>query len=111
MTRGFCVKGEDTAAFLEYAWSKLGLTRREANEFIVYWLPLMQENPYNLITFQREAYTDGAPLEITPKPDTTLRVFMVYQSLEAPIHIPAQTLTAPERKGFTAVEWGGTEIE
>ena len=110
MTSGFCIKGEDTAAFLEASLSKLGLTRREANEFIVYWLPLMQENPYNLITFQTEAYTEAAPLEITPAPDTTLRVFMAYQPLEAPIDIPAQTLTAPERKGFTAVEWGGTEI-
>ena len=45
MTEGFCVKGEDTAAFLEDALSKLGLNRKEANEFIVYWLPLMEQNP------------------------------------------------------------------
>ena len=36
---GFCVAGADTAAFLEDALAQLGLTRREANEFIVYWLP------------------------------------------------------------------------
>ncbi len=38
-SQGACVAGEDTAAFLEDALSQLGLTRREANEFIVYWLP------------------------------------------------------------------------
>ena len=38
----------------------LGLNSREAEEFIVYWLPLMQSNPYNLITFQKEAYTNSA---------------------------------------------------
>lgn len=43
-SKGFCVKGGDTAAFLETALEKLGLNRREANEFIVFWLPLMEQN-------------------------------------------------------------------
>ena len=38
-SEGFCVAGSDTAAFLEDALDRLGLTRREANEFLVYWLP------------------------------------------------------------------------
>ena len=45
MSEGFCVKGNDTAEFLEYALGKLGLNRREANEFIVFWLPMMEKNP------------------------------------------------------------------
>ena len=44
-SKGFCVAGSDTAAFLEDALDRLGLTRREANEFLVYWLPRMQDNP------------------------------------------------------------------
>ena len=107
-SRGFCVAGEDTAAFLEEALEKLGLTRREANEFLVYWLPQMVPNAYNLIAFQTDAYTDSARLTVTPTPDTVLRVFMAWQPLEAPVEIPAQTLTAPARTGFTVVEWGGT---
>ena len=59
LSKGFCVKGEDTAAFLEDALEQLGLTRREANEFIVYWLPLMEHNPYNKISFQTDIYTDN----------------------------------------------------
>ena len=51
-SEGFCVAGEDTAAFLEDILAQMGLTRHEANEFIVYWLPLMEHNPYNLISFQ-----------------------------------------------------------
>ncbi len=109
MSRGFCVKGEDTAAFLETALSDLGLNRREANEFIVYWLPLMQDNPYNLITFQTDVYTEAAPLYITPTPDTLIRVFMVFTPLEDAIDIPPQVLKAPARNGFTVVEWGGTQ--
>lgn len=107
---GFCVAGADTAAFLEDALAQLGLTRREANEFIVYWLPRMESNPYNLIAFQQDAYTNHAALSITPEPESLLRVFMAWKALDAPVDLPAQTLPHVDRSGFTAVEWGGTEV-
>ncbi len=111
MSQGFCVKGKDTASFLEEALEKLGLTRREANEFIVYWLPQMEANPYNIISFQTDRYTDAAALSINPTPDTLIRVFMAYQASESFVNIEPQALCAPEREGFTAVEWGGTMIK
>ena len=111
MTKGFCVKGDDTAAFLEDALAKLGLNRREANEFIVFWLPLMQENPYNIISFQTDVYTESAKLTVTPTPDTVIRVFMAYKSADNYVEIEAQELTAPAREGFTVIEWGGTEVK
>lgn len=110
-SQGYCVAGSDTAAFLEDALARLGLTRREANEFIVYWLPLMQENPYNLIAFQTDVYTQAARLTIDPAPDTLLRVFMAWKSLDSAVDIPPQDLTAPQRTGFTVVEWGGCHVE
>lgn len=109
-SEGFCVKGEDTAAFLEYALAELGLNRREANEFIVFWLPMMQNNEYNVISFQGSVYTDSAKLEIDPAPDTLIRVFMAWQASEIYVNIPEQELDAPEREGFTVVEWGGTKV-
>ena len=109
-SRGFCVPGADTAAFLEDALSRLGLTRREANEFIVYWLPRMEANPYNLIAFQAEDYTNHARLTVTPEPDSLLRVFMAWKPLEAPADLPAQELPPFKRTGFTVVEWGGAEL-
>lgn len=110
-SKGFCVKGKDTAVFLEDALDRLGLTRREANEFIVYWLPLMEQNPYNIISFQTDIYTNAAQLEIKPSPDTLIRVFMAWQSSDKYVKLSEQELTAPERNGFTVVEWGGTEIK
>ncbi len=109
-SRGFCVPGAETAAFLEDALARLGLTRREANEFIVYWLPRMEANPYNLIAFQAEDYTNHARLTVTPEPDSLLRVFMAWKPLEAPADLPAQELPAFKRTGFTVVEWGGAEL-
>lgn len=111
LSKGFCVKGEDTAAFLEAVLDKLGLTRREANEFIVYWLPLMEQNPYNIISFQTDIYTDAVQLKINPDPDTLIRVFMAWQAADGFVELPEQELTAPERTGFTVVEWGGTELK
>lgn len=111
LSKGFCVKGEDTAEFLEYALAELGLTRREANEFIVFWLPMMQNNEYNIISFQGTTYTDSAKLVVDPAPDTLIRVFMAWQASEIYVNIPEQELNAPAREGFTVVEWGGTKVK
>lgn len=111
ISQGFCVPGNETAAFLETTLAQLGLNRKEANEFIIYWLPLMQDNPYNIISFQTQAYTDAAPLQISPCPDTLIRVFMTWQATDTYCQLLPQKLTAPEREGFTVVEWGGTEIK
>lgn len=108
--KGFCIPGDETAKFLETALPKLGLSPKEANEFIIYWLPRMQENEYNLISFQSEAYTETAKLKIVPKPDTLIRVFMAWKPLDEFIEIEPQELSFPEREGFVAVEWGGAKI-
>lgn len=110
MSKGFVVKGEDTAKFLQTTLKEMGLTPKEYNEFIVYWLPQMQDNPYNLITFQQEVYTDNAVLDITPTPDSVLRVFMVFQPLENYIEVEEPILESFERVGFTVVEWGGCQV-
>ena len=108
---GFCVAGADTADFLREKLAEIGLTPREYNEFIVYWLPKMQDNPYNLISFQSEAYTDAAKLDIDPTPDSVLRVFMAWKPLHRAQTIEPQTFASFERNGFTVVEWGGCEVK
>lgn len=111
MSEGFVVKGEDTADFLQEKLAYLGLEPGEYNEFIVYWLPRMQDNPYNLITFQTDCYTEHAVLHITPEPDSVLRVFMAWKPLKKPVEIKEPKLAGFERKGFTVVEWGGAEVK
>ena len=112
MPDGFVVRGEDTASFLEEKLAILGLSEREAQEFIVYWLPQMQNNAYNLIRFATaEEIEEIMPLSFSVQPDTVIRVLMEYTPLDEAIEIPEQKLTAaPERKGFVAVEWGGARI-
>ena len=90
----------------------MGITPKEYNEFIVYWMPKMQDNRYNLIHFaSKEGYDDHARLTIEPKPDSILRVFMAYKRLEEKREVKAQEIKPFVRNGFTVVEWGGTELE
>ena len=108
---GFIVKGSEVANFLEEKLPLLGLNAYETEEFIIYWLPIMQQNSYNYVRFATPTEIEEyMPLNITPKPDTTIRVLMVTKPLEHPITLHEQTLPdTPKRQGFTVVEWGGTK--
>lgn len=108
---GFVVKSADIADFLDEKLKILGLNDKERNEFIIYWLPRLEESEYNYIRFLTEEEIDNIQgLNINPKPDTTIRVMMSYKGLEKPIPVREQKLKSAERAGFTVVEWGGTEI-
>jgi len=111
MSSGFVVKGSDTAVFLREKLELLGLSPKEYNEFIVYWAPLMRDHAYNLISFQSDAYTEAAKLDVSPVPDSVLRVFMAYKALGEPVEVPEQRLETFQRIGFTVVEWGGAEVK
>ena len=108
-SKGFCVSGSDTAGFLREKLMYLGLSAREANEFIIYWLPQMEDNAYNIITLHTDDYSSEVKLDVTPKPDSVIRVFMTFTASEKEIKIAEQTLPHYEREGFTVVEWGGRE--
>lgn len=108
--KGFVVKGSETESFLRKNLAKMGLTPREYNDFITYWVPKMQENPYNLISFSGDEYSEIAKLTVDPKPDSVIRIHMMWKALDEPIEIEPQVLPVYEREGFTLVEWGGTEL-
>ncbi len=109
---GFVVKGKDSASFLEEKLEILGLNYKEANEFIMYWLPKLESNKYNYIRFQTmDEINSNMELDINPEPDTLIRVMMEYKGLDKKIEVKEQSLTKVERFGYTVVEWGGTEIK
>ena len=81
-------------------------------EFIIYWLPKLEENEYNLIRFENlESINEQMSLDINPTPDTLIRIFMKYKPLKNKIEIKEQELSSPVRNGFTVVEWGGSLIK
>ena len=117
LSSGFVVKGRDSAKFLEEKLAYLGLNPKEAEEFIVYWLPKLESSPYNIIKFEDlDTIESIMPLTISQDdrmivPDTLIRIWMAFQAIEQPINIPEQQLPpSPHRHGFTVVEWGGTDV-
>ena len=109
---GFVVKGEEIVPFLEEKLKVLGLLDVEAEEFIIYWLPILKENKYNYIRFAtEEEINQNMPLSIDKSPDSIIRVLMVYKALEEEIEVSEQVLESPVREGFTVVEWGVTDIK
>ena len=108
---GFVVRKEDIATFLEEKLEILGLNYKEKEEFIIYWLPELQKYDYNYIRFATmDEINKNMPLEFSDKPDTLIRVIMTYKPLNKQIEVEEQKLEKQERKGYVAVEWGGTKV-
>ena len=111
-SEGFYVDSNNASKFLEEKLDIIGLNNREANEFIMYWLPILEKNEKNLIYFEltdeRESYNH---LYIEPKPDSVLRLFMRVKKVNNKVNIKGQKLDTFNRYGFVAVEWGGTNLE
>ena len=62
----------------------------------------------SICTFQSQEFFDHIPLNVSPKPDTLIRIFLTIKKIDSPIEIKEQKLQHHERKGFTVVEWGGS---
>jgi hypothetical protein len=73
-----------------------------------FWQPRLPKTPYVRLTWlNTEDMNKLAPLSVNPRPDTSIRIFLEFQGLEKPISLKTQKLTAPNREGFTLIEWGG----
>lgn len=109
---GFVVSKNQMIPFLEEKLALLGLNPKESNEFIIFWLPILEKNDFNLIHFSGNDYLEQAKLRITPTPETVIRIAMVFKGLDEEIDFPMQDLTPliRIRSGFTIVEWGGQEL-
>lgn len=105
---GFYVTKENAIDFLEEKLKIIGLNERESNEFIMYWLPVLEKNKKSLVYFElteeRQRYNK---LIIEPAPDSLLRVSIHVKKVDGKPKIKEQQLSSFERKGYTAIEWGG----
>lgn len=105
---GFYVTKENAINFLEEKLTLIGLNPRERNEFIMYWLPILENNNQSLVYFElTEERELNNKLIIEPTPDSLLRVNIHIKKVNEKINIKEQQLESFERVGFTAVEWGG----
>ena len=107
-TEGFYVTKDNAISFLEEKLSILGLNSKERNEFIMYWLPILEKNEHNLVYFElTNELQNQNELIITPQPDTLIRIRMHVKKVDKETTIKEQILTKQKRIGYTAIEWGG----
>lgn len=105
---GFYVNKDNAINFLEEKLTILGLNKKERNEFIMYWLPILEKNVNNLVYFElTSALQNQNELIITPQPDTLIRIRMHIKKVNNKTDIKEQQLHKQERIGSTAIEWGG----
>ena len=107
---GFVVEDKNAIDFLEEKLKILGLNDKEMTDFITFWLPTLLSNKVSLCTFQTQTFFDHIKLNVAPKPDTLIRIFLSIKKIDSPIEIKEQKLEHIERKGFTVVEWGGSSF-
>ena len=108
--QGTIVKAADAASTVKQQLAQQGLTQKEISDFIGYWGNKLTSSgkPYIRITWlDTSAMEKLAPLTVSPKPQTVIRVFLDFQGIDKPHPIKRQNLTAKPRQGFTVVEWGG----
>ena len=107
---GFIITEENAEQFLEEKLKILGLNDKEKTDFITFWLPVLLRNKLSLCSFQTKKFFENYELNVTPKPDSMIRIFLTIKKLDKPINIKEQKLAPVERKGFTVIEWGGTNL-
>lgn len=106
--RGVIVKQNEIEKTLRTQITMLGLNEKETKDFTDFWLPLIPKSPYVRLTWlQTEDMNELAPLLVSPKPDTIIRIFLEFEGLSKPKYLIPQKLGSIPRKGFTLVEWGG----
>lgn len=108
-TKGYYVTKENAITFLEEKLKYIGLNERERNEFIIYWLPILDKNEKSVVHFElTEERQKTNAIKITPKPDSMLRVSMHVKKVDKdPGSLEMQHMKHFNRKGFSVVEWGG----
>lgn len=112
ITQGKVVPTNQIEQVLRQDLAQLGLNNQETQDFLAFWLPKMPETLYVRLTWlDTPAMDQLAPLTVSPKPDTVIRVFLDFagQDTQETTLLP-QTLRAKPRLGFTVVEWGGLLI-
>ncbi len=112
ITSGTIVESSRVAATISLQLATIGLNSKEISDFKEFWLPKMPTTPYTRLTWlTTEQMNTLAPLAVSPKPDSTIRVFLDFAGLSSKENISPQILPHYNRDGFTLVEWGGLLVK
>lgn len=109
---GVIVRKESVKQELVRIATLQGLVGFERDDFVTFWNGRLSalSSPYVLLSvFSQETKETFDHVIISPTPDTFIQFIAYFKPLKNPYPIAPLVLpnNPPERKGFTAVEWGG----
>ncbi len=105
---GFVVEKKNMETFLTVTLPKLGLNQKESQQFRDYWVKVLPDSPFFFVgVISQKNLNTIAPLSISPKAQTTIRVTLYFEALDKKIEVLPPVLSPIKRGGFTVVEWGG----
>ncbi|CAE6526558.1 unnamed protein product [Rhizoctonia solani] len=114
--------------YIDDALLAMELHAEARTSFITYWLPNLSKHTHIALRFlPQDQYEASAPLHITPAPEITTRVFMLFMGVQEgdlgpweTARVPAEewsrvvgvdTAKAKNTSLFRVLEWGGMEIQ
>jgi hypothetical protein len=112
---GAHINTDSSISYLQNTLAQIGLNSIEQTDFITYWGPRIQRYKYATIQFLVDEEYDNTicQLLVEPKPDAVKRVYLLFEgsNSENPKYVmQSKNFEGFERKGFTLIEWGGTEF-
>ncbi|QRV96132.1 ubiquitin family protein [Ceratobasidium sp. AG-Ba] len=119
---------EKVTGYIDDVLLSLGLHTEARCSFITYWLPDLQRHKHIALRFLPQSeYEAAAPMRVTPSPDVTTRVFMLFRGVDEPnigawgdvvkdvgewkniVGVDVQKVT--DTSIFRVLEWGGMEVK
>lgn len=111
-SEGFITSKDDIIDFVQQKLNEAGFTSQERADFITYWVPRMLSYDLLFIQFvQNEDCNRFATLDITPKPTSISRFYMIWTPIDEGFKLNEQIIQPIIRDGFTVLEWGGQQLK
>lgn len=107
---GFCLSREEFGTRMDSILELKGLNFREREEFITFWISRITQ-PFVAVRFPEQPFSQAFPVHILPPPELFLRVYATFDQRATPVDLIAPRLEGIHRPAWTAVEWGGQEIQ
>jgi len=105
--KGWCIARSDMNSFFEDNMKQYDFSDAEIEDFIEYWMPLLDESDYYMIYPQTNEIIDEIiHLDFSISPDHVYRLFYGVVGVEQYREIEAPGIEAFNRDGFHVVEWG-----
>ncbi len=105
---GWVVKNSNLTTFFSENMLATGFSQREINDFLDYWIPILDSHPFYIIYPQYKSDIDKMILlELSQQPDNILRLFYsIKGSTDEDIKLSPPLIPKFERSGFVVAEWG-----